>query len=207
MPTEQTSSGRRCYSKLFVRHSDTPDARGDYLCAVGLGAGISQVVKTLTQRGWATPLTIGAFFLMAGTGAVIFFKFDKGLMASIHRWFSWIFVAGAINHVAANVRPFTNYLRSTLGRSIAAIFLAILLASFFSWGRMTSQKLINPIETAILGAPLNVVADLEQTSPDVLIARLWKQKIAASPGQSLRDIGMANGVGEERLLGLVFLPD
>ena len=47
-----------------------------------------------TLRGWATTLTIGSFVLMVGTGLLMFFALDRGLVVVIHQWFSWLFLAG-----------------------------------------------------------------------------------------------------------------
>lgn len=164
------------------------------------------VAKPLTLRGWATPLTIGAFFLMAGTGTVMFFKFDNGLMAVVHRWCSWIFMAGAISHITANIRPFKNHLASPLGRTSAVTFLALLLVSFFSWGQVTNPKLIQPIETALVEAPIGTLASVVRSSPEDMVARFREAGIVATPDQSIHVIAIANHTSEGRLLGMVFLP-
>ena len=39
-------------------------------------------------RKWATPLTIGAFFLMAATGILMFFHIDRGIISGAHEWLS-----------------------------------------------------------------------------------------------------------------------
>jgi hypothetical protein len=69
---------------------------------------------------------------MAGTGVMMFFKFDNGLMAPIHRLFSWVFLLGAINHIAANIRPFANHLKSAIGRASVVVLADVLLGSFRS---------------------------------------------------------------------------
>ena len=160
--------------------------------------------KTMTLRGWATPLTIGAFLLMAGTGAVLFFKFDMGLMAPVHRLCSWIFLVGATGHILANIRSVKTHLTSTLGRLSAFIFLTLLTTSMFSWGRTTSPKRIELIETALIEAPVSSLAMVKQTSPDALIATFRDAGITATPDQSLHAIATANHTNEDRLLGIVF---
>lgn len=160
--------------------------------------------RPLTLRGWATPLTIGAFILMAGTGVVMFFKLDNGLMAPIHRLFSWVFLLGAINHIAANIRPFANHLKSAIGRTSVVVFAAVLLGSFYSWGQVTSPKLIKPIETATLGSSLGTLAQMQHIAPDVLISRLQQHGVMARTDQSVRDIAVANQVKEDRLLAIIF---
>jgi hypothetical protein len=59
---------------------------------------------------------IGAFFLMSATGVLMFFGLDRGLAGEAHEWFSWLFLAGAGAHIAANSRPFMNHLKSPLGQ-------------------------------------------------------------------------------------------
>lgn len=38
----------------------------------------------ISLRTWATPLTVGAFLLMAATGVLMFFGYDRGLTAVVH---------------------------------------------------------------------------------------------------------------------------
>jgi hypothetical protein len=37
-------------------------------------------------RDWATPLTAGAFILMASTGMPMFFHLDRGIIHLAHEW-------------------------------------------------------------------------------------------------------------------------
>ncbi|HTT75729.1 MAG TPA: hypothetical protein VMF50_07060 [Candidatus Binataceae bacterium] len=150
-------------------------------------------------------MTIGSFFLMAGTGTVMFFKFDNGIMALVHRLFSWVFMLGALNHLAANIRPLSNHLKSLIGKLSVATFVTILLASFFSWGQVTSPKLIKPIETALVETPLGTLAQVSRTPPKVLVARFRDAGVVARPEQSIRVIAAVNHTSENRLLGMIFL--
>lgn len=161
-------------------------------------------VKPLTLRGWTTPLTISAFILMAGTGVVMFFEFDNGLMALVHRRFPWVFLPGAINHITANIRPFASNPKSTIGRVTVLAFTTILLGSFFSWGQVTSPKLIKPIETATLGVSLATLAGMQHVASDVRVARLRQHGVMAWNNQSIHDLAVANPIKEDRLLAIVF---
>jgi hypothetical protein len=158
-------------------------------------------------RRWATPLTIGAFFLMAVTGIVMFFEADRGLTAVVHQWFSWIFVIGAGAHVAANSHPFMNYLKTRGGLASIAVFSIVLVASFFSWGLITGPQLRRPIEQTLVDAPLSALAELTRTAPDALVLKLKAQGIRAHDRQSVRDLAVATGEDENRLLGIVFLAE
>jgi uncharacterized membrane protein HdeD (DUF308 family) len=161
------------------------------------------MAKPMTLRGWATPLLIGAFLLMAGTGVIMFFRFDNGVMAPVHRIFSWVFLLGAVGHIAANMRPFKNHLRSTLGRTSAFLFCGLLAISFGSWGVLTTPKLYKSLETTLAGSPLRAVAGVRRTSPDALVAALRKHNIAASADQTIHEIATANHTSDRRLLGVV----
>jgi len=162
--------------------------------------------KAASLRRWATPLTIGAFPLMTVTGIVMFFEADHGLTTVVHQWFSWIFVIGAGGHIAANVRPFINHLKTRGGQAYLAVFAAVLALSFFSWGLITGPQLERPIEETLVDAPLSALAELTRTTPDALLQKLKAEGITAHPGQSVRDLAMVTGAGENRLLGIVFLP-
>jgi hypothetical protein len=52
------------------------------------------MAKPIPLRSWATPLTIGAFFLMAITGVLMFFEWNTGLTTVVHQWFSWGIITG-----------------------------------------------------------------------------------------------------------------
>jgi hypothetical protein len=165
------------------------------------------MAKAVPVRTWATPLTISAFALMASTGVLMFFGLDRGLITVVHQWFSWLFLAGAAGHIVANVRPFKNHLKKPFGRASLALVAAVLVASFSAWGLITGPQLERPIEEALVDAPLSSLAGVTRTTPAILIGRFQKHGISATPDQSIRALSIASGVGENRLLGLVFLPD
>jgi len=165
------------------------------------------MAKVVPARTWATPLTISAFALMASTGILMFFGLDRGLVSVVHQWFSWLFLAGAAGHITANARPLKNHLKKPFGRASLALFAAVVVASFSSWGLTTGPQLERPIEEALVDAPLSSLAGVTRTTPAALIARLQKHGIRATPNQSVRALSVASGLGENRLLGLIFLPD
>jgi hypothetical protein len=160
--------------------------------------------KAIPVRQWATPLTISAFFLMSATGVLMFFEIDQGLMTVVHQWFSWIFLAGAGGHIVANLRPFKNHLKSRWGLAASAVCIALMIASISNWGIITGPQLERPLEEALVDAPLTVLANLAQTAPDVVLGRLVAKGIVATGPQSVRDITIASGVGENRLLAIIF---
>ena len=165
------------------------------------------MARPLTLRGWSTPLTMGDFVLMAGTGVLMFFGIDPGLTAVAHQWFSWLFLLGAGGHIAANIRPLGKHLRSPLGRASVAGFAIVLAASCHDCGLVTGPQLERPIEQALVDAPLSTLAGITRTAPDTLLGRLKAHGIAATGGQSIREIATRRAVDENRLLAIIFLPD
>lgn len=164
------------------------------------------MVNVARVRGWATPLTIASFLLMASTGVLMFFELDGGLTAVVHQWFSWLFVAGAAGHIVSNARPFKHHLATRRGQAAIAVVSALLVASWFSWGLITGPQLKRPIELALVDAPLSALASTTRTPLEELLGRLQAQGVTATREQSVRELAGKYDVGENRLLGLVFLP-
>lgn len=163
------------------------------------------MARAFPVRTWATPLTIGAFVLMAGTGILMFFGLDQGLTTVIHQWFSWFLLIGAGGHILANIKPLQLHLKSRWGRTSVALFAVVFVASFPSWGRVTGPQLKRPIEQALVDAPLSSLAAMNRMGEGVLVGRLKDHGINASSTQSIRELASVSGIGENRLLGLIFL--
>ena len=161
----------------------------------------------LPLRVWATPLTIGSSLLMAGTGVLMFFEWDRGVTVVVHQWFSWLFLTGVTAHVAVNARPFASHLQTRWGKASVATFVMVLAASFVSWGTITGPELERPIEQALVAAPLSALASVIKTDPEVLMRRLRAHGVSATREQSIRDVSVESAVGENRLLAIVYLPE
>lgn len=163
--------------------------------------------STLVLRNWATPLTIGAFLLMSLTGVLMFFELDRGLVVVAHQWLSWFFLFGAGGHIVANFKPFKRHLASRLGKAALLGAGAIVMAALFSWGLITGPQLERPIEEALISAPLSSLAAVSGQDFRTLLDRLHARNIPAEGQETLRQLSALHGVDENRLLGLVFLPD
>ncbi len=161
----------------------------------------------MTTRTWATPLTIGSFLLISATGILMFFEMERGLMTVVHQWFSWFFILGAAGHIAVNVRPLKNHLKSRWGKASVFVFAAILALSVSSWGTITGPQIKRPIEQALIEAPLSALANVTRTPPEHVVERLAAQGISAEGGQSIVELAAASGVDENRLLAIVFMLD
>lgn len=102
------------------------------------------------------------------------------------------------------------------GTGVAMLFewndgLTTVVHQWFSWlflagaGGLIALN-FRPIEQALVDAPLWALAGTTHTSPQVLVARLKAQSIAANSQQSMRELSSSSGVGENRLPAVVFLP-
>lgn len=161
----------------------------------------------ITTRTWATPLTIGSFVLISATGVLMFLEWERGLMTVVHQWFSWLFIIGAGGHIAVNLRPLKNHLKSSWGKASVVVFVSILTLSAFSWGTITGPQIKRPIEQALVDAPLSALASVNRTPPEYVVQRLAARGIAADDRQSIGELALASGVDENRLLAIVFALD
>lgn len=161
--------------------------------------------KPVTLRTWSTPLTMGAFLLMAVTGVLMFFDVVPGYLSFAHEWFSWLFLLGAGAHMVVHVRPLARHLESRWGRGSVAVFALVTAISAFSFGRITAPQLKWPIVEALVGAPLSAVAGLTGTAPATVVGRLERHGIAATPDQSIRELAARSGEDEFHILGLIIL--
>lgn len=82
-------------------------------------------------REWATPLTIGAFVLMAATGLLMFFHLDTAFNKPAHEWVGLVMVAAVAAHAVANWTSFKRYfLMSRPGRALIGLGAVALALSF-----------------------------------------------------------------------------
>jgi hypothetical protein len=161
--------------------------------------------KPITLRSWATPLTIGSFLLMAGTGIMMFFDIVPGYVTFAHEWPSWIFLVGIGAHIAVNYRPFTYHLKKRSGRINIAVFAATMALSTYSFGQITAPQLKWPLSEAMVEAPISLLAELTKTTDAALLNRLLEHGISARPDQTVMELAEAYDQDEFHLLGLIVL--
>lgn len=133
------------------------------------------------SREWATPLTIGAFALMAITGVLMFFHLDGELNKLAHEWLGWVMIIGVALHVAVNWVAFKRYfLASTKGRAVMAVSALVIAASFAPLPGGEEGGAPPPVMAmqAVLKAPLTQVAPLTGKPAEVLLADLKQAGIA-----------------------------
>lgn len=127
------------------------------------------------SREWATPLTIGAFALMAVTGVLMFFHLDGELNKLAHEWLGWVMILGVGLHVAVNWVAFKRYfLMSQPGRAIVAVSALVIVGSFAPLPASQEGGASLPVMAmqAVMKAPLVQVAPLTGRAPEALLADL-----------------------------------
>ena len=146
-------------------------------------------MDTTTLRRWATPLTIGAFILMAVTGILMFFHVQLGIIKVAHEWLSWAMVAGVSLHIFLNLNAFKRYFTQTTGKVVVGLFALVLALSFIPAGGDGSEPGFAPPIRALSKAPLPVLAQVLGTTPEALKSQLATQgHPVQNEQQSLEDL-------------------
>jgi hypothetical protein len=135
-------------------------------------------------RPWITPLVIGAFFLTAVTGMLMFFHLDGGLNKTAHEWLSLAMVVGVLLHALLHWPAFKRYFSQTTGRAIVGVFTLVLALSFIPAGGAGSGEpgFAAPVR-ALAKAPIGVLAQVAGTSTDEIKRRLQTTGITVTSEQ------------------------
>ena len=145
------------------------------------------------HRPWITPVVIGAFFLSAVTGVLMFFHLDSGLNKTAHEWLSWAMVIGVALHVLLNMPAFKRYFTQTPGRVVMGAVCAGAGAELHSRRRQraaASEPGFAPPVRALAKAPITVLAQVAGTSTEDMKARLQATGLTVtSDQQSVADSG------------------
>lgn len=141
------------------------------------------------HRPWITPVVIGAFFLSAVTGVLMFFHLDSGLNKTAHEWLSWAMVIGVSLHVLLNLPAFKRYFSQGTGKLVMGLFAAVLALSFIPAGGAGGEPGFAPPVRALAKAPITVLAQVAGTSTDDLKTKLQAQGLTVtSDQQSVADL-------------------
>ena len=142
------------------------------------------------HRPWITPVVIGAFFLSAVTGVLMFFHLDSGLNKTAHEWLSWAMVIGVTLHVLLNMPAFKRYFNQNTGRTIMGAFAIVLALSFIpAGGSGGSEPGFAPPVRALAKAPITVLAQVAGTSTEDMKAKLQATGLTVtSDQQSVADL-------------------
>lgn len=156
------------------------------------------------RREWVTPITAGAFLLMAVTGVLIFFHADTGANKAVHEWLGWVLLAGAALHTAANFAGLKRHLATRRGQLVVGAFAAALLVSFASIGDNDEPPFAPPIR-ALSQVPLTTLAQVAQITPAHLREHLAKAGVQpTSDQQSLSDLVGTDAHRQMHVLEKVF---
>lgn len=159
------------------------------------------------MKSFATPLAGGAFFISAVTGVLIFFDIEMGAVEPVHKWLSWLLLAGVGVHIVSNWKQFSGYLSKKPALAIigAAFVVAVgSLLPMFSEGEEGEERGAGVAAKALESSSLETVALVLKTTPQVLASRLEKVGIvSAEPSSTIRDIAARNGKPGEFVLGAV----
>lgn len=161
-------------------------------------------------RDLATPLTIGAFAIMAGTGILMFFHADTGLNKTVHEWAGWALVAGVALHVAVNWGAFRRYFTSSrLGQGVMGLGVLVLAASFVPFGGQGGGFPPPVIAMkAITSAPIATIAPLTGHTIDEVLADLANAGIALpGPDATIASLAAGDRGVEGRAIRALFAND
>lgn len=125
-------------------------------------------------REWATPLTAGAFLLVATTGLLMFFELDSGLNKEAHEWLSWALLGGVMLHVVSNFAAFKRHLAGRRGQALVGVFAVVLALSFIPLEEEEGEKPFMAPVRALAGTPITTLAQVANTTPDEVMQRLQK---------------------------------
>lgn len=158
------------------------------------------------SKSWVTPITIGAFILMAVTGLLMFFEIETGYNKRAHEWFSLVFVAGALFHIWTSKNSFIHYFKTGTGILFISLFVVVLGLSFLSPpkeqnGRMPVQKVIG----ALSSLSVNELAILAKKEPATVIEKLKTAGFQVIEGKEIiQDLTKGEKGQQGKIFGLIF---
>jgi hypothetical protein len=158
-------------------------------------------------RTWAGPVTIGSFVVMGISGILLFFHVNIGLMKLAHEWLGWVFVVGAVAHLAVNWRPFVAYFRKPAGLAIMAVLLLAGVLSLLpaGGGGPSPRQSFMAMSRALEQAPLSAVAQVAKRSPQSVQEDLESKGIQVRHGeQTISEIASDNEKHSMEILTHVF---
>lgn len=120
------------------------------------------------SREWATPLTIGAFALMAVTGVLMFYHLNNPLQETVHAWVGWVMVGAVLLHAVANWLGFKRYFKA-FGRApvIMAVAAVVMLGTYVMAPSGEGSTPVPAIAIqALAKAPIRQVAPLFGKTPE-----------------------------------------
>jgi hypothetical protein len=163
---------------------------------------------THTLKSWATPFAVGVFTISAVTGLLIFFDMELGIIEPVHKWLSWLLVAGVLLHIISNWKQFTGYFlkKHALGIFGAALVVTIVsLLPVFDKDKEGDEENPGKIAAQLLeSSSLETVALVIKTTPKLLVEQLGKNGIMVKdPSLTIQQIASNNGKSHKAVLDTV----
>jgi len=144
------------------------------------------VKKASRMRKWATPLTMGAFLLAAGTGLGLFFEVRWGFVKPIHEWFSLALVAAGILHGMDHWKGISKHWSGWWGKGFVIAFALILGLAFLPGGKKEPWPSMQKMSNALGNASVQEVAKLAGVPTDSVTIRLARAGFAgATPATTI----------------------
>ena len=135
-----------------------------------------------TIKSWATPLAIGSFTISAVTGLLIFFDLEIGIIEPVHKWLSWLLVAGVLLHLSSNWKQFTGYFSKKPALGIIGAALIVAVASLLPiFGEKEEGKGGGKERTGKVAAQLLESSSLETVA---LVTRITQQHLVEELGKN-----------------------
>ena len=160
-----------------------------------------------TLKSWATPLAVGAFTISAVTGLLIFFDLEPGIIEPVHKWLSWLLVAGVILHLVSNWKQFTGYFSKKPALGIIGAALIVTIASLlpvFGEKEEGKERTGKVAAELLESSSLETVALVTKTTPKLLIEQLEKNGIMVNdPSLTIQQIASSNKKSKKALLGAI----
>ncbi|CAK8725141.1 DUF4405 domain-containing protein [Candidatus Electrothrix laxa] len=121
--------------------------------------------------------------MTAVTGVLLFFHAATGLNKAVHEWLSWVFLAGAVVHLALNFAPFKKYLSQRKGQVLLGSSVLLLALSFIPLEGGHNESPFAPPINALAHTPLTTLAQVARISPEQLRERLAGQGLSVNSDQ------------------------
>lgn len=127
-------------------------------------------------RPWATPLTMGAFTLMAITGSLMFFHVQLGLVKPAHEWLSLGMVGAVGLHALVNWPALKRYFSQKVALSIIGLF-AVLTVAALAFPNQGGERggADRQAVNLLLNLPLNTIASISNKDLTSLQSKLTQQ--------------------------------
>lgn len=154
-------------------------------------------------RPWATPLTIGAFILMAITGLLMYFHVQLGLAKAAHEWLSVVMVGAVGLHLVVNWKVFKRYFSQKLGLAIISLFAILTVTALVipqqggPRGRADQQA-----ANVLLNLPIATLASITNKSAESIQTTLTQQGFTLTdPNGTLKQVAEASKRNPMEVLG------